>query len=322
MTRFATAAAPCGWQGGRMSERLLVPGPDDDRTIEVLVGGDPDGFGLLLHGGSPSAVAEWSPLDDAARGAGLRMVTFSRAGYGASTPRAAAGAYADDVADSVAVLDHLGIGEFVTAGWSGGGPRALACAALLPGRCRAAATIAGVAPYDADGLDWFDGMAEENHAEYHAAEQGRDVYGAFLEENALPLLHASADEIAGALGGLVTPVDLAALDRDACDWMSRTFRHAGAQGVVGMRDDGLAAVAPWGFDLAEIRVPVAVWQGRQDAMVPYAHGVWLADRVPGAEAHLFDDEGHLSLMAQLDRILADLARLGGLTPPGGRPTRS
>ena len=294
-----------------MSERIEIPGPDE-RTVEVLVGGDPDGVALLFHGGSPSAVAGWERLDDAARRAGLRLVTYSRPGYGASTPRPQAGAYADDVAESVAVLDHLGIGEFLTAGWSGGGPRALACAALLPDRCRAAATIAGVAPYDAEGLDWFDGMAEENHEEYHAAEQGRDVYGAFLEEHALGVLSASADEVGEALGGLVTPVDLKALDASFCDWMSRCFHHAGAQGVVGMRDDGLAAVAPWGFDLADVRVPVAVWQGREDAMVPFAHGEWLAKNVPGAEAHLFDDEGHLSLINRIDPILADLKRLAGL----------
>ena len=221
-------------------------------------------------------------------------------------------AYVDDVAESVAVLDHLGVDEFVTAGWSGGGPRALACAALLPERCRAVATIAGVAPYDADGLDWFAGMAEENHAEYHAAEQGPDAYAAFLTEHFLPVMQATPDELVEALGGLVTPVDVAALDASFADWLSRTMRHAGAQGVVGVRDDGLAAVAAWGFALADIRVPVAVWQGRQDAMVPYAHGAWLAEHVPGAEAHLLEDEGHLSLMARVDRVLADLARLGGV----------
>ena len=294
-----------------MSEIFRVPGPDD-RTLEVLTGGDPDGPCLLLHNGSPSAVAEWPSFDEACRAAGLRLVTYSRPGYGASTPRPAAGAYVDDVADAVAVLDHLGADDFVTAGWSGGGPRALACAALLPDRCRAAATIAGVAPFHAEGLDWFNGMAEENHEEYHAAQQGPEVYGAFLEEHLMPLLRASADEVAEAFGGLITPVDKAALDASYADWMARCFQHAGAQGVVGVRDDGLAAVAPWGFDLADIRVPVAVWQGREDAMVPYAHGVWLAAHVPGAEAHLFDDEGHLSLMADPGAILADLRALAGL----------
>jgi pimeloyl-ACP methyl ester carboxylesterase len=294
-----------------MSELIQVSGPDD-RTVEALVGGDPDGFGLLYHGGSPSAVAEWSLIDDAARAAGLGLVTYSRPGYGASTPRPEAGRYVDDVIESVAVLDHLGIGQFVTIGWSGGGPRALACAALLPDRCRAAASLAGVAPYHGEDLDWFDGMADENHDEYHAAEQGRAVYEAYLKENFLPILQASPEELAEAMGGLMTPVDKAALDEDLADWLSRTFTHAGAQGVTGVRDDGIAAISPWGFDLADIRVPVAIWQGRQDAMVPYAHGEWLAAHVPGAEAHLFDDEGHVSLVRQLDGILADLKRLGGV----------
>ena len=294
-----------------MSERLHVPGPGD-RTIEVLTGGADDGPCLLFHGGSPSAVAEWSTLDDAARAAGLRVVTYSRPGYGASTPRPEAGTYADDVVESVTVLDHLEVDRFITAGWSGGGPRALACATLLPERCRAAATIAGVAPYHADDLDWFAGMADENHAEYHAAEKGRDVYGAYLQENVLPVLLASPDELADGMGGLVTPVDKAFLDASFCDWLSRTFHHAAAQGVVGVRDDGLAAVSPWGFSVADVRVPVAVWQGRQDAMVPYGHGVWLAERVPTARQHLFEDEGHLSLISQLDRILADLNVLAGV----------
>ncbi|WP_028637450.1 alpha/beta fold hydrolase [Nocardioides sp. URHA0032] len=293
-----------------MSERLQVPGPDG-RSIEVLVAGDPGGFPLLFHGGSPSAVAEFDLFDRTCHDLGLRFVTYSRPGYGASTPRPAAGAYVDDVEESTVVLDHLGIGEFLTAGWSGGGPRALACAALLPQRCRAAASIAGVAPYHGEGLDWFDGMAGENHDEYHAAEQGREVYERYLLENFLPILQASADELAEAMGGLVTPVDQAAMTPAFTDWMARLFHHAGAQGVTGVRDDGIAAVAPWGFDLADIRVPVAIWQGRQDAMVPFAHGEWLAAHVPGAEAHLFEDQGHLSVLLRFDDVLVDLKRLGG-----------
>lgn len=294
-----------------MSERLQVP-TSDGRAVEVLSGGDPDGFGYLFHSGSPSAVAEYGLFDDAARALGLRLVTFSRPGYGASTPRPAPGRMADDVTESVAVLDALGIGEFVTLGWSGGGPRALACAALLPDRCRAAATLAGVAPYDAEGLDWFAGMAEENHAEYHAAEQGPQAYETFVVEHLLPSLRATPEEVLESLGGLVTPVDAAAVTPRFADWLSRTFNHAGAQGATGVRDDGIAAVSPWGFDLSDIRVPVAVWQGREDAMVPFEHGAWLAAHAPGAEAHLLEDEGHLSLVARIEEILADLKRLGGV----------
>jgi pimeloyl-ACP methyl ester carboxylesterase len=293
-----------------MSSRLQVPGRDG-RTIEVLDGGDPEGIGVLFHGGSPSAIAEHAPFDELGRELGMRIVTYSRPGYGASTPRPEPGRYADDVEESALVLDHLGIGEFLTYGWSGGGPRALACAALLPERCLAAATVAGVGPFHGEGLDWFAGMAEENHAEYHAAEQGREVYAAYLEEHFMPVLQATPEELAEAMGGLVTPVDQATMVGDFADWLSRTFQHAGAQGVVGVRDDGIAAVTPWGFDLAAIRVPVAVWQGRQDAMVPFAHGEWLAATVPGARAHLFEDEGHLSLVDRLGEVLTELRRLAG-----------
>ena len=294
-----------------MTDVFQIPGPEG-RTLEVLTGGDPGGFPFLFHSGSPSAVAANAAIDDAVTAAGLRLVTFSRPGYGGSTPRPAPGRYGDDVVESRAVLDHLGIGEFVTAGWSGGGPRALACAALLPDRCRAAATLAGVAPYRADDLDWFAGMAEENLAEYHAAEQGPEVYEALVVDQILPVLSATPDEIADAMGGLVTPVDKAFVTDDFADWMSRTFHRAAAQGAVGVRDDGLAAVDDWGFDLTGIRVPVAVWQGRQDAMVPFGHGEWLAAHVPGARAHLLEGDGHLSLFARLDDVLADLKELAGL----------
>lgn len=293
-----------------MTDVFDIPGPDG-RTIEVLTGGDPAGFPLLFHNGSPSAVAESAAIDEAVRGAGLRYITYSRPGYGGSTPRPAPGRYADDVTESVAVLAHLGVEEFLTAGWSGGGPRALACAALLPDRCLAAASIAGVAPYAGEGLDWFDGMAEENIAEYSAAAQGAEAYEALVVEQVLPMMAAPADEIAEAMGGLVPPVDKAVVTDEFADWMSRSFSHAAAQGPVGVRDDGLAAVAPWGFDLADVRVPVAIWQGRQDAMVPFGHGAWLAAQVPGAHPHLLDDEGHLSLVGRIGDILEDLKRLAG-----------
>jgi pimeloyl-ACP methyl ester carboxylesterase len=217
------------------------------------------------------------------------------------------------VADSERLLAELGIDTFVTLGWSGGGPRALACAALLPGRCLAAVSMAGVAPYDGEGLDWMAGMAEENVAEYTAAATSREAYEAFLEEDFLPVLMADADDMAEAMGGLLPEADRAAMDRELTEWLTETFHRAGAQRVAGVLDDGQAAVRPWGFDLADIRVPVAIYQGRADAMVPFAHGEWLAAHVPGAEAHLTDDDGHLTpVINGLPGILVDLKRVAGL----------
>jgi pimeloyl-ACP methyl ester carboxylesterase len=287
----------------------------DGRTLEALTGGLDGGYPLLFHSGTPSAAAPFDRLDEAFVRAGLRLVTYSRPGYGGSTPwdlDEASPRIADDVPDSVAVLDHLGIDDFITLGWSGGGPRALACAALLPDRCRAAATLAGVAPYDAERLAWSDGMGQENVEDFEAAVQGREVYTRLLEKTLPPVFEATPEQLVSAFGNLVTPVDATFLTGDFAEYLSRVFGRAGAQGIVGALDDGLAIVAPWGFDVGDVTVPVAVWQGRHDAMVPFAHGEWLAGNVAGANAHLFDDEGHLSLFAQMDTILEDLRELAGV----------
>ena len=284
----------------------------DGRSLEVLTGGDPDGFPLLFHGGSPSAAVAFTVIDDAVREAGLRLITCSRPGYGDSTVRLRTEPrMVDDLEDSVDLLATLGVEEFVTLGWSGGGPRALGCAALVPG-CRGAVSLAGVAPYDGDGLEWMAGMAEENVAEYTAAAAGREEYAAYLEREFLPVMVAEADDLADAMGGLLPPADRAALDRPFVEWLTETMHRAGAQRIAGVLDDGQAAVRPWGFDLAAITVPVVVHQGRQDAMVPFAHGEWLAAHVPGARAHLTDDDGHLTLVVRLPEVLAELKELAGI----------
>lgn len=277
--------------------------------LEVLVSGPEDGLALLYHSGTPSGAVPFPLLQRATDRRGLRLVTYSRPGYGASTPREEPGTLADDVADSVAVLDAVGAGDVVTLGWSGGGPRAIACAALLPGRCRAAASLAGVGPWGADGLAWFAGMGQENIDEFGAAARGSAELQTWFAEHGTASLEASAEQVADALGGLVSPVDRAALTGEFADYLAASLRHAGRQGVRGWHDDDLLLTGPWGFDLGAIRVPVSVWQGEQDRMVPFGHGQWLAAHIPGAEAHLEAGEGHLSLVAGLDQVVTELVEL-------------
>ena len=293
-----------------MTDVRHVPTPDG-RSIEVLVEGSPDGFPLVYHSGTPSGVAPFPLLHVAARERGLRVVTYSRPGYGGSTARPGR-TVADAAADVATILDALGAGRFVTLGWSGGGPHALACAALLPDRCLAAATLAGVAPYAAPGpSDWLGGMAAENVEEFTAATQGAEVLTAWLTPVAAKLAAVTTEDLAASMGGLVSQPDIAALEgglaTNTLPHLAASFRHAMASGVAGWRDDDLAFVAGWGFDLASISVPVSIWQGDEDRMVPYTHGLWLAANIPAARNHLHPGEGHLSLIAQLGRILDDLA---------------
>lgn len=132
----------------------------DGRVLEVLLTGPEDGGALVFHHGTPSAASPFPPLDRAARAAGFQVISYSRPGYGAST-ESFRNRLADATADVRAILDALGAYRFVTAGLAGGGPYALACAALLPERCAAAATVGCAAPFDAEGLDWFEGMPAE-----------------------------------------------------------------------------------------------------------------------------------------------------------------
>ena len=206
---------------------------------------------------------------------------------------------------------------FVTVGWSGGGPHTLACAAALPGRCLAAASVAGVAPYQAKGLDWLAGMGPENGEEFGAAAAGEAVLTQFLDSAAVTLGTVTGADVAQALGSLVIAADQAVLTGEFADYVAAGLRASMNTGMAGWRDDDLAFVKDWGFSLGEAQgtaaAPVAIWQGDQDKMVPFAHGQWLAANIPGARVHLLPGEGHLSLtVSSLDRILDDLLDLAGL----------
>lgn len=284
-------------------QRLTLP---DGRNLELLVDGPPDGLPLIFHLGTPCGAVLYPPLVAEASRRKLRTVVYSRPGYAGSTAKPGR-SVADAVADIEAILDQLNASEFVTIGWSGGGPHALVCAARLRDRCAAAASLAGVAPYDADGLDWMAGMGQENVEEFSLAVKGEAALTPWMEKQARVLSHIKPADVAAALGGLVSDVDKASLTGEYADFMAECFHRSVSTGIAGWRDDDFAFTRDWGFDLAEIEIPVAVWQGEQDRMVPFTHGKWLAAHIPNARVHLYHDEGHLSLAVNaLDRIIDNL----------------
>ncbi len=290
-------------------ERLTIPMPDG-RDLEVVRHGPADGRVLVSHVGTPSAPDEFLPLMRAVEERGWQLVSHARPGYAGSTRRPGR-TVADDAADVAAVLDRMGLDRFVTLGRSGGGPHALACAALLPDRCEGAATIASIAPWEAEGLDFTAGMGPENVEEYGAAASSAAELEAFLADAAPGMAETTGDGIADALGGLVGDADRRALTGEIADGIARQVRRALSAGTAGWFDDDIAFVTPWGFDLDAIGVPVSVWHGADDQFVPFSHGEWLAAHVPGARVHLYEDEGHISLVGQLPRILEDLVSRTG-----------
>ena len=260
------------------------------------------------------AARRFGPLDEAAARHGLLLLSYSRPGYGSSTPRplGATPTMVDDVIDVVALLDALGPGRFVTAGWSGGGPRALACAAVLQDRCAAAASLAGPAPYDADGLDFTAGMGEDNARDFDLCVCDPDRFRAECEQGAGEYETLTAETMAAALDSLLSAADAVALTPDLAEWMAVSFGEGYRQGSGGAVADNLQLVRPWGFDVGTVKGPVAVWHGREDHFVPFSHGRWLATALPGARPHLDEREGHLGLIARFDEVLDDLLDLAGL----------
>ena len=281
----------------------------DGRRLDMRVSGPAGGFPLVFHHGTPGAATPVRALERAAHARGLRLVTTSRPGYGNSS-RQPGRAVVDVAADTEAVLAAVGAERCLVAGWSGGGPHALACGARL-GAAGAVLVIAGIAPYGAEGLDWMAGMGAENIAEFSAALRGEDELRSYLRQEREQLKNITAADVAASLETLLPDVDRAVLTGEFGEDMAASFREAVRAGEDGWLDDDLAFASPWGFGLEEISVPAMIWQGSADLMVPFSHGQWLASQLPGASAHFEEGEGHLSVgLGALDRMLDELVAAG------------
>jgi pimeloyl-ACP methyl ester carboxylesterase len=264
----------------------------EGRTLHAYDGGPTgrlDELVVLWHGGTPNIGAPPEPLFDVAQTLGIRWIGYDRPSYGGSSPHRGA-TVSSAAADAGRVAEHLGIERFAVLGSSGGGPRALACAALLADRVAAAVTISAPGPYRASGLDFFSGMSDGAARELGAAAQGRAELERVLASNEFD-------------PGSFTAADYAALD-SSWSWFNRIVQAATVNGPDGMIEDDLGTMAPWGFDVAQIRVPTLIMHGTDDRMVPSSHAEWLAAHCPTAELRLVPGEGHVSVLNSASDALA------------------
>jgi pimeloyl-ACP methyl ester carboxylesterase len=266
----------------------------DGRMLAVREGGDPSGVPVLVQNGTPGSSVLYEPHRRDAEAKAIRLFSYDRPGYGGSS-RHEERTVADCAADIEAVCDALGVDRFCTWGISGGGPHALATAALLPDRVVAAAALASVAPFDAEGLDFFEGMGEQNVEDFGAAVEGGEAHRATTERGRQQMLAATPEELVAVFSTLLGPADLDVLDGAVAAFVLENARAGIEAGAEGWLDDEAAFVRPWGFEPADIRVPVLHWHGEQDKFVPFGHAVWLSERIPGVESHLTPDDGHLTL---------------------------
>jgi pimeloyl-ACP methyl ester carboxylesterase len=264
----------------------FVPAPDG-RTLAVEDAGGRGGRPVMVHVGTPGGRRLYGPrtMADAERRR-LRLISYDRPGYGDST--AQPGRCTADCASDVRVIcEALGIKRLAMWGLSGGGPHVLACAALLPDLVTAVASLASLAPYDAEGLDWLSGFSQEAREEVRLTFADRPGARALFHKEREEILAASPAQLALDWMARAPGVDLAVVTEEAV-----SVQLALAPGIEGSWDDCVAQLTPWGFEVAQISVPVLLLHGGQDKAVPFSHGQWLASHIPGVESWFFDDEGH------------------------------
>jgi pimeloyl-ACP methyl ester carboxylesterase len=267
----------------------------DGRTLAVQENGDPHGIPVLVHMGSPNSRHMYRPISADAAARGLRLISYDRPGYGGSSPGPGR-SVANCAADARAVCTALGVDRAAMWGISGGGPHVLACAALLPDLVVAAASLASLAPYGAAGLDWFAGMGKDNADDFRLMQEDVAASRAKMHDDWEKVLATPVEDMAKGMESLLTPTDAAALTGELAEYLSWSMKDGLAPGDEGWWEDSVAFSGPWGFELDQISIPVLVVHGREDMFVPFGHGEWLAAHVPGAEAWLLDNDGHVTLL--------------------------
>ncbi|MFD4143261.1 alpha/beta fold hydrolase [Streptomyces sp. NPDC058572] len=274
----------------------------DGRHLMVERLGDPRGRPVFLLHGTPGSRLGPAPRGMVLYQRGTQLIAYDRPGYGGSD-RLAGRSIADVAEDVRAIADALGLERFAVVGRSGGAPHALACAALMPERVTRTAALVTLAPKDADGLDWFEGMAASNVHEYRTAlADPADLVERFITRSAE--IRKDPVKLLDDLRRELTDSDrMVVADAGVRSMLLRNYREALRTSAYGWIDDALAFLSPWGFDPADIKGPVMLWHGEKDVFAPVGHSRWLAQRIPGVTAVLEPAAAHFDALHALPRIL-------------------
>jgi pimeloyl-ACP methyl ester carboxylesterase len=295
---------------------VLLPAPrlegsyrlNDARRLGFAEYGAPEGRVVFWFHGTPGAARQIAPSARvAAERLGIRLIALERPGIGGSTPHAYANvaAWADDVVD---IADRLGIGEFACIGLSGGGPYVLACAARYPERVVAGAVLGGVAP-TAGAEAIGGGLVGFTRRFAPLLEFGRGLGTRSLQplvRAALPLRSKLFDVyVAISPEGdqrVFAAPEMRAMFLD--DIVRGTRRYAAAPLL-----DLILFHRDWGFSLRDIAVPIRLWHGDADHIVPLAHAEHLASLIPDVELRVRPGESHLGGLAATEQVFDTILRL-------------
>jgi pimeloyl-ACP methyl ester carboxylesterase len=278
----------------------------DGRRLRYEVTGAPDGAPVFLLHGTPGSRIGPKPRASVLYRLGVRLISYDRPGYGGSD-RLPGRTVASCASDISAIARDLDISSFAVVGRSGGGPHAMAAAALLPSQVTRAAVLVSLAPNDADDIDWYAGMNDANVREFATARSD--------EQKLIESLRLQADRtrrnplsLLDSLRGQITAPDRRVVQDVSIErLLLETYAEAMRPGPYGWIDDTLALRRDWGFRLPDIRQRVRLWHGADDNVVPVSHTRWLAERIPRAEIEVQTGAAHFGAMEVLTDILSWLA---------------
>lgn len=278
----------------------------DGRRLTVRVLGHPSGAPVFFMHGTPGSRVGPHPRSQLLYHLGVRLIAYDRPGYGGSD-RLPLRRVSHAAADVEAIADALEISSFSVVGRSGGGPHALACGALLADRVRRIAVLVGLAPHNAEGLDWYDGMTASNQREYTIAESGVLELAQAIEPSAEQIKDDPARLLRNLGPELSLPDWRVVADNGIRVGLRRNFAEAVQRSGAGWVDDARSFTQDWGFHPADIKVETLLWHGAQDVFSPVAHTRWLARVMPHATLQIEPDEAHFSAIGVLPSLLPWLA---------------
>jgi pimeloyl-ACP methyl ester carboxylesterase len=278
----------------------------DGRRLALSLSGDPSGEPVFYLHGTPGSRVGPRPTDEELIKSRVWLISFDRPGYGRSD-RLESRTVADVAWDVKAIADEFGLEQFAVLGRSGGGPHALACAALLPERVTRAAALVSLAPMGVKGLEWFDGMAKSNVLAYTIAENDPKALGALLMRATEEITADPTSHIAVLTPEMPEADRRIVADENIRADLAQNFFEALRISAEGWIDDVLAFCSPWGFKVSDIKAPVYLWHGGKDRFSPVAHTQWLADRIPNAITEFPPDRAHFGALEIVPNVLSWLS---------------
>jgi pimeloyl-ACP methyl ester carboxylesterase len=263
---------------------------DDGRALGYAEYGRPDGAPIVYLHGMPGSRLDPVLLDEEYRQLGARVVALERPGYGLSTARRSWGLL-DWPADVAAAADRLEIERFAVIGYSSGGKYAAACAHALPDRLTGAAIVSGVGP---PAIPRFrEGLGRTDRLSMTLARRARPLALAYWRI-ARRMAERRPESFLGEFEKELSKPDKAVfVEPEVRKFVLATSREALRTGAAGVVHDSAIQARTWGFGLEEIRIPVHLWHGDRDEIVPLHHATYAAETIPDATLTVFEGVGHL-----------------------------